>query len=69
MKRYRLWFKQGVTRVEDLGVWEGEDKREATTACLAQRRQTIAHCADLLGLSEDQYLNDYVEAEELNGPG
>jgi hypothetical protein len=69
MKRYRLWFKQGITRVEDLGVWEGEDKRDAATKCLAQRNQTIAHCADLLGLSEDRYLIDYVEAEELNGSG
>jgi hypothetical protein len=68
MKRYRLWFKQGITRVEDLGVWDGE-ARDATTKCLAQRNQTIAQCADLLGLAEDRYLNDYVEAEELNGQG
>jgi hypothetical protein len=64
MKRYRLWFKEGVSRVEDLGVWEGETKREATAKCLAERNQTIPHCAGMLGLSEDQYLNEYVEAEE-----
>ena len=69
MKRYRLWFKQGIARVEDLGLWEGEDKRDATEKCLAQRNQTIAHCADRLGLSEDRYLSDYVEAEELDGRG
>jgi hypothetical protein len=67
MKRYRLWFKQGITRVEDLGLWEGEDKRATTEKCLAERNQTIANRADRLGLSEDQYLSDYVEAEELDG--
>ena len=69
MKRYRLWFRQGITRVEDLGMWEGEDKRHALARCLAERNQTIADCADRLDLSEDRYLNDYVEAEELNGSG
>jgi hypothetical protein len=67
MKRYHLWFKQGITRVENLGVWEGEDKRRALARCLAERNQTIAKRAIDLGLSEDRYINDYVEAEELNG--
>jgi hypothetical protein len=67
MKRYRLWFKQGTTRVEDLGVGHGKDEREALENCLGLRNQTIALFADRLGLSEDQYLSNYIEAEELNG--
>ncbi len=67
MKRYRIWFRQGTTRVEKLGVGDGKDKREALEHCLALRNQTVAQFADRLGLSEDQYLSDYVEAEELTG--
>jgi len=67
MKRYHLWFKQGITRVENLGAWDGTDKRDALERCLTHRNQTIAKRANLLGLSEDRYLNDYVDAQELNG--
>jgi hypothetical protein len=52
-------------RVENLGVWEGTDKRDALEKCLTQRNQTIAQRANLLGLSEDRYLNDYVDGKNL----
>jgi hypothetical protein len=67
VKRYRLWFKQGTTRTEDLGIWPGEDVRHALERCLAERNQTIAKRAGDLGLTEDRYFTDYVGAKELNG--
>jgi hypothetical protein len=65
MKRFRLWFKEGTTLAEKLGVWEGVGKRDAVQECLKARDQTIAQRAAMLGISEDRYVNDYVEAEDV----
>jgi hypothetical protein len=65
MKRFRLWFKQGSTRAEKLGDWDGVDKRDALRECLKTQHQTVAQRAALLGISEDRFVDDYVDAEEL----
>jgi hypothetical protein len=45
----------------------GGPTRNPSKTKLVSPVQTIAQRANLLGLSEDRYLNDYVDAEELNG--
>jgi hypothetical protein len=65
MKRFNFAIVQGPNRNDLGGPWSGETIRDALAFCLSTRGQTIKQLADMLGLSEDRFISDYVEATEV----
>jgi hypothetical protein len=65
IKHFHLRIVQGSNREDLGGPWSGETVGDALAFCLSTRGQTIKQLADMLGLSEDRFINDYVEATEV----
>ena len=64
MKRFHLWIVQTDYR-EDLGIWPGDTVADALAICLGQRGQTVRQRAEILGLSQDHFIRDCIEAKEV----
>jgi len=65
IKHFHLWIVQGSNREDLGGPWSGETVADALSFCLSTRGQTIKQMADRLGLSEDRFISDYIEATEI----